>query len=319
MRARKLPEPRRAICFSTPKASRIASSPPRARSPQAYPGSRQRSSISRRSTASCRSPRACSPPSGLRARVSRSTRDAERVFLVRGKAPPLGHVIRQPELARTLELIAAKGAKGFYTGAFANKLVAGVRKLGGIWTEADLAGYRVIERAPIVSEYRGARIVSASPPASGGIALANALNILEGFDLGALDSTARKHAITEAMRRAHRDRAIYLGDPDFVKVPIEMLVDQSYADGQRTSVRLDRALPSAMLPGIEAGVAGGAETTHFSAIDAQGNRVAATLTLNLWFGTGLMVPGTGVLLNNQMDDFAIKAGAPNAYQLIGAD
>jgi gamma-glutamyltranspeptidase/glutathione hydrolase len=121
------------------------------------------------------------------------------------------------------------------------------------------------------------------------------------------------------MRRAHRDRAIYLGDPDFVKVPVEMLTSQEYADGQRTTLRLDRALPSAAFSGIETDASSGVETTHFSIIDAEGNRVAATLTLNLWFGTGLMAPGTGVLLNNQMDDFAIKAGAPNAYELVGAD
>lgn len=259
--------------------------------------------------------------SGIRGKAAqfRKTRDAERIFLVDGEVPPLGHVIRQRELAATLELIAAKGAKGFYEGPLARKLAAGVRNFGGIWTEADLAAYRIVERAPIVSDYRGARIVSASPPASGGIALANALNILEGFDLAALDSTARKHVIIEAMRRSHRDRAIYLGDPDFVDIPVGMLIHQAYADGQRTSLRLDRALPSGMLSGIETEVSAGAETTHFSVIDAEGNRVGATLTLNLWFGTGLMVPGTGVLLNNQMDDFAIKAGAPNAFDLIGAD
>ncbi|HKZ74233.1 MAG TPA: gamma-glutamyltransferase [Steroidobacteraceae bacterium] len=257
---------------------------------------------------------------GLRGKVKqlRRTRDATQAFLLKNEVPPVGYVIRQPELARTLELVAAHGAKGFYTGPVARRLVAGVKQFGGIWTEEDLAKYAVVEREPIINEYRGARIVSGSPPASGGIGLVDALNILEGFDLTKLDSATRKHAIIEAMRRAHRDRAVYLGDPDFVKIPTEMLTHQFYADGQRTSLRLDRALPSAMLSGIET-EGGGPDTTHFSIIDTEGNRVAATLTLNLWLGTGLMAPGTGVLLNNQMDDFAIKAGAPNAFQLIGAE
>lgn len=258
---------------------------------------------------------------GIRMRAEQFAKspDAARVFLVKGEVPPLGHRIRQPELARTLERLASDGARAFYAGPLAKKLVAGVRRMGGIWTEEDLAAYEVVERAPIFGEYRGARIVSASPPASGGIALVDALNILEGFDLAALDSATRKHAIIEAMRRVHRDRAIHLGDPDFVAVPVTQLTSQYYADGQRTSLRLDRATASEALPGIAAEAPTGTQTTHFSVLDAEGNRVAATLTLNLWFGTGLMAPGTGVLLNNQMDDFAIKAGAPNAYQLIGAD
>jgi gamma-glutamyltranspeptidase/glutathione hydrolase len=169
-----------------------------------------------------------------------------------------------------------------------------------------------------VGYYHGARIVSASPPASGGIALVDALNILEDYDLGKLDAVTRKHLIVEAMRRAHRDRAIYLGDPDFVKVPLEMLTSPLYAQGQRTSLRLDRATPSEMLPSEAIDAQQGAHTTHFSLMDRDGNRVAVTITLNLWFGSGLIVPDTGILLNNQMDDFSIKAGTPNAYKLIGA-
>jgi gamma-glutamyltranspeptidase / glutathione hydrolase len=258
---------------------------------------------------------------GMRSQIPqfKRTTDAERAFLVRGDVPPLGHRIRQPELAATLETVAKHGAKGFYTGPVAKKLVAGVKQLGGIWTEEDLAAYSVVERAPLFADYKGVRIVTASLPAAGGIGLIDALNILEGFDLAALDEVTRKHAIVEAMRRAHRDRAVHLGDPDFVKTPVEMLTSQHYADGQRTTLRLDRALPSGAFSGIETEASSGTETTHFSIIDAEGNRVAATFTLNLWFGTGLMAPGTGVLLNNQMDDFAIKAGAPNAYELVGAD
>jgi gamma-glutamyltranspeptidase/glutathione hydrolase len=246
------------------------------------------------------------------------TPDAARVFLVNGEVPPLGHVLRQPELADTFELLARHGADGFYKGAFAQKLVDGVQSLGGNWTLADLANYKVVERDPVVGHYRGARIVSGSPPASGGVALIDALNILEGFDLAGLDKVTRTHVIVEAMRRVHRDRAVYLGDPDFVQVPVARLINPDYAAGQRASIRMDKATPSAMLPGVDA-PAPGPSTTHFSVIDAKGNMVAATITLNFFFGSGLMVPGTGVLLNNQMDDFSSKPGVPNGFQLIGGD
>jgi gamma-glutamyltranspeptidase/glutathione hydrolase len=246
------------------------------------------------------------------------TPDAARVFLVDGEVPPLGHVIRQPDLAATLENFAAKGAEGFYKGPFAKKLVAGVRELGGNWTEQDLANYKIVERPPVVGQYRGARIVSGSPPASGGIALINALNILEGFDLAKVDKVTRTHLVVEAMRRVHRDRAVYLGDPDFVQIPVARLTDPDYAAGQRASIRMDRAMPSALLPGVEAPPPG-PSTTHFSVIDRHGNMVAATITLNFFFGSGLMIPGTGILLNNQMDDFSAKPGVPNGFQLIGGD
>ncbi len=249
----------------------------------------------------------------------RRSPELSQLYLHKGEVPELGFVIKQPQLARSLQLIADKGVGEFYRGSLGRTLVREVRKLGGIWTEEDLADYRAIERQPIVGHYHGARIVSASPPASGGIALVDALNILEGYDLARLDTVTRKHLVVEAMRRAHRDRAIYLGDPDFVKVPIEMLTSPFYAQGQRTSLRLDRATPSEMLPSEAIDAQQGAHTTHFSLMDREGNRVAVTITLNLWFGSGLVVPGTGILLNNQMDDFSIKAGTPNAYQLIGAE
>ena len=246
------------------------------------------------------------------------TPDATRVYLVNGEVPELGYVIRQPELAASLENFAARGAEGFYTGEFARRLVDGVRQLGGNWTLQDLANYKVVERPPVVGHYRGARIVSGSPPTSGGVALIDALNILEGFDLDAVDKATRAHLVVEAMRRAHRDRAVYLGDPDFVDVPVERLIHPFYAAGQRASIRMDKATPSNMLPGVDA-PAPGPSTTHFSVIDAKGNMVAATITLNFFFGSGLMVPGTGILLNNQMDDFSVKPGVPNGFQLIGAD
>lgn len=243
---------------------------------------------------------------------------ARKIFMRDGDVLPLGAIIKQPELASTLETFAAQGADGFYKGAMARALVKGVRKLGGNWSLEDLNQYQIKERAPVVGTYRGARIVSAPPPSSGGVALIDALNILSGFNLAALDSATRKHLVIEAMRRVHRDRAEFLGDPDFVAVPVERLINPFYADGQRTSLRIDRATPSAALPGITSGEPG-PQTTHFSVIDADGNRVAGTMSLNFFFGSGLMVPGLGVLLNNEMDDFSIKPGVPNGFQLVGAD
>ncbi len=244
--------------------------------------------------------------------------DAARIFLTPdGAVPEIGALIRQPELAQTLEVLARQGAHGFYTGPFAADLVAGVRAGGGIWSLQDLESYRVIERQPVVGVYGDARIVSASPPSSGGVALLDSLNILSGFDLSHADDLTRKHLIIEAMRRAFRDRSVYLGDPDFVAVPVPQLTSADYAAGQRTSIMADKATPSDMLPGIEEAPTG-QHTTHFSILDANGNLVAATLSINLWMGSGFMAPGTGVLLNDTMDDFSVKAGAPNKFGLVGA-
>ena len=243
--------------------------------------------------------------------------DAAKAFLtLDGNVPEVGALIRQPDLANTLEVIANQGAKGFYEGPVAAKLVSGVRAGGGIWTLEDLKAYRVVERKPLVAEYRGARIVTAPPPSSGGIAILDSLNILAGYDLDAADSTTRKHLIVEAMQRAYRDRAIYLGDPDFVKIPLAQLMSVDYAAGQRTSIRADKAMSSDMLPGIESEPKG-MNTTHFSVLDAAGNRAAVTITVNLFFGSGYMPPGTGVLLNDEMDDFSTKPGRPNVFGLIG--
>jgi gamma-glutamyltranspeptidase/glutathione hydrolase len=244
--------------------------------------------------------------------------DAAKAFLTPdGKVPEVGAIIKQPDLANTLEAMASQGAKGFYEGPVAANLVAGVRAGGGIWTLDDLKAYRVVERKPLVGEYHGARIVSAPPPSSGGIAVIDSLNILAGYELHAVNSATRKHLIIEAMRRAYRDRAIFLGDPDFIKMPLAQLASVDYAAGQRTSIRADKAMPSDMLPGIES-EPGGLQTTHFSVLDAAGNRVAATISVNLFFGNGYMPAKTGVLLNNTMDDFSTKPGKPNAFGLIGA-
>ncbi len=243
--------------------------------------------------------------------------DAARSFLTpAGEVPDLGFIVKQPQLALTLEAIANEGAKAFYEGRIAASLVNGVHAGGGIWSLKDLKDYQVVERKPLVGSYHGARIVSASPPSSGGVAIIDSLNILSDFDLHKVDSATRKHLIVEAMRRAFRDRAVYMGDPDFVKMPLQQLTSPDYAAGQRTSIRTDKAMPSDQLPGIEADP-GGNQTTHFSVLDAAGNRVAATISINFFFGSGFMPPNTGVLLNNTMDDFSTKAGKPNGFGLIG--
>jgi gamma-glutamyltranspeptidase/glutathione hydrolase len=243
---------------------------------------------------------------------------AARVFLDKGQVPAVGFVIKQPELAKTLTALAERGAEGFYKGPVAKRLVEGVKKMGGIWSLQDLAEYQVKERKPLYGEYLGARIITAPLPSSGGVGLINALNILSSYDLKAVDDATRVHLVVEAARRVHRDRAEYLGDPDFVKAPVEQLISPYYAAGQRSSIRMDRATPSDSLPSIAAAAAG-PQTTHFSIIDADGNRVAGTMSINFFFGSGLMVPGVGILLNNEMDDFVAKPGVPNGFRLVGAE
>ncbi|MDQ2070617.1 gamma-glutamyltransferase [Natronospira bacteriovora] len=240
------------------------------------------------------------------------------VFLDQGEVPEEGWRVKQPDLADTLRRIAEEGHDGFYRGELAQKMVRGVREAGGIWQLQDLADYRVVEREPIVSEYRGARIIAASPPSAGGVALATTLNILEGFDLEAMDSATRTHVVSEALRRAYRDRGAWLGDPDFVDMPIGMLTHPHYAAGLRAGIRLDRATPSDALPGV-IGDDDGPETTHFSIIDREGNRVGGTLSINFWFGSGFMPEGTGVILNNEMDDFSSRPGTPDGFDLVSSE
>lgn len=254
---------------------------------------------------------------GFRLEALRQSPAAAAIYLEDNDAPRSGFALRQSDLADVLEAIAREGFDGFYHGEIAERLVAGVRAAGGIWTLDDLADYRVIEREPVRGEYRGVRVVSAPPPSAGGIALITMLNVLAGYELERLDAVTRHHLVVEAMRRAYRDRAQYLGDPDFVEVPPE-LVTPAYAAGLRNSIRTDRATPSSLLPGMPADPRG-ADTTHFSIIDAEGNRVAATLSINLPFGSGFVPPGTGVLLNDEMDDFSSRADRPNTYGLISAE
>lgn len=243
--------------------------------------------------------------------------DAAKIFLANGAVPAEGALVKQPDLARTLTTLANQGKRGFYEGAIAKKLVDGVRAAGGNWTLEDLKNYQIKERAPLSFTYRGATIVTSPPPSSGGVALAEIFNILSGYDFDKLPQITQLHLKIEAMRRAYRDRAIYLGDPDFVSdMPLAQLMSADYAAGLRASIRLDKATPSAALPGIDASPAG-TDTTHFSILDRDGNLVAATLSVNLPYGSAFVPPGTGVLLNNEIDDFSIKDGVPNSYGLVG--
>jgi gamma-glutamyltranspeptidase/glutathione hydrolase len=241
---------------------------------------------------------------------------ASEAFLLDGEVPPMGHVIKLPDLAVVLERVGNEGPEVFYEGDIARQLVEGVREAGGIWTMEDMAAYQVVEREPIRTTYKGYELVTASPPSSGGIAIAQMLNILDPWPLGEMDTAQRTHLIVEAMRRAYRDRAIYLGDPDFAEVPVERLTSRHYADGLRAGINPSQATPSIMLPGNDLPWES-EDTTHFSVMDADGNMVAATLTVNLPFGNRFMVPGTGFVLNNEMDDFSAKEGEPNAFGLIG--
>ncbi len=243
---------------------------------------------------------------------------SKALYLVDGDAPKPGWTFRTPDLARVLERIAEHGDDGFYRGETAKALVDGVRAAGGNWTLEDLSAYVAKEREPIAFDYRGWHIVTAPPPSSGGIAIAEILNILGGYDLGRLDSAHRVHLTVEAMRRAYRDRAEYLGDPDFVTMPIARLMSADYAAGLRASIHPEKATPSDLLPGY-LDTQRGVSTSHFSIIDTQGNLVSATQTVNLVFGSGFVVPGTGFVLNDEMDDFALVAGKPNAYGLVGND
>ena len=240
------------------------------------------------------------------------------VYLRNGRAPKEGDLFRQPELAATLERLATGGFDGFYRGTTGKRLLAGVKAAGGKWTAEELAGYRVKEREPLRFEYDGWEIVTAPPPSSGGIALAEMLQILEPWDLAKLPQAERVHLVTEAMRRAYRDRTFYLGDPDFVKIPVKTLMDPDYAAGLRATIHPGKATPSDLLSGAPTPMED-EETTHFSIIDADGNRAAVTQTVNLLYGSGLVPSGTGVMLNNEMDDFALRPGTPNAFGVMGYD
>lgn len=230
-----------------------------------------------------------------------------------------GDRLVQTDLAGTLEAIAKDGPQAFYEGAIGDKIAAAVREAGGVMTADDFKAYRVKERAPVTGRYRGYGIVSMPPPSSGGTHLIEMLNMLERYDLKKSGPTSIEtaHLMVEAMKRAYADRAVYLGDPDFVKVPTRALISRSYARTIGKSIGA-RATPSSDIRNGDPLRAEGDNTTHFSVVDRYGNAVANTYTLNLSYGNGLVAEGTGVLLNNELDDFAAKPGAPNAFGLVGA-
>ena len=255
--------------------------------------------------------------------------ESKRIFQRDGNYYQPGELLRQPELARTLERI-AKNPDDFYRGAMARELAAAIHKGGGLVTAADLAAYEVKEREPIRGSYRGYDIISAPPPSSGGVALIEILNILEGFDLAKLGNRSGDaiHLEAEAFRRAFYDRTDFLGDPDFAKVPVAQLIDKKYAAGWRDSIdpsyasvskdlkrpafaELERVAQSRTVAIREP-----ENTTHYSVVDAEGNAVSVTTTLNDSFGSRVTAEGLGFLLNDEMDDFAAKQGVPNAYGLI---
>lgn len=246
------------------------------------------------------------------------------IFLQQEKIPQAGHVLQQPDLARVLKNISENGANGFYRGEVATQLVASVQQAGGIWQQQDLSDYRIVERKAITGKYKDIDVVSAALPSSGGIVLMQILNMLSMFDLQTMNEVQRKHVVIEAMRRAYHDRAQFLGDIDFVDVAIDELLSAEHAEKRLADISMQHATPSQnyiqqdianSLPLDEAAQ----NTTHFSILDQQGNHVAATLSINYYFGSGFVAQGTGVLLNNEMDDFAIQPGHANLWGLVGSE
>ncbi|SDB03802.1 gamma-glutamyltransferase 1 Threonine peptidase. MEROPS family T03 [Pseudomonas sp. NFACC23-1] len=244
-------------------------------------------------------------------------RDSGAIFLHNGEPMQVGQKLVQKDLAKTLREISAKGADGFYKGWVADALVTSSQANKGIITQADLDKYKTRELAPVECDYRGYHIISAPPPSSGGVVLCQIMNILDGYpmkDLG-FHSAQGMHYQIEAMRHAYVDRNSYLGDPDFVKNPIDHLLDKNYAAKLRAAIEPQKAGDSQK---IKPGVAPheGSNTTHYSIVDKWGNAVSVTYTLNDWFGAGVMASKTGVILNDEMDDFTAKVGVPNMYGLV---
>jgi gamma-glutamyltranspeptidase/glutathione hydrolase len=244
--------------------------------------------------------------------------ESKRIFLKNGTNYAVGNSFAQPELAGTLQRIAKLGSKDFYEGETAKMLADAMAKNGGLITLADLKSYAAVERAPLTGKYRNYDVITAPPPSSGGIGILQMLGMLEGsgYEKTGAGSAASIHFVAETMRRFYADRSEYLGDPDFFKVPIKGLVDPAYLRSRRASIDPNHATPSAqVLPGHPAG-SESTETTHYNVVDAEGNAVAVTYTLNGGFGNGITIPGAGFLLNNEMDDFSAKPGAANAFGLV---
>ena len=259
---------------------------------------------------------------GAAAESLRKNPAASAIFLRADGSPyDMGERWRQPDLAWTLQQISRYGREGFYAGEVARRITAEMAAGGGLITADDLANYRVIERQPVRGTYKGFEIVSAPPPSSGGVHILQMLNILEGFDLQAMghNSAAYLHHLTESMKLAYADRSLYLGDPDHVEVPVAQLIDKAYAARQRERIDPNRATPAAdIAPGRLLG-GESTDTTHYTVADRFGNVVSNTYTLNFSFGSHIVVPGTGMLLNNEMADFTTSPTAPNAFGLVQGD
>lgn len=242
---------------------------------------------------------------------------ARRIFLPKGRTPIKGERLVQTDLARTLALISAKGADAVYRGPIGAMIADAVRAGGGLITHADFARYRVRELKPVECDYRGYHILSAPPPSSGGTAICQALTILSGYDLAAagFHSADEVHFLVEALRRVYADRNNRLGDPDFVANPVRELLDPAYAARLRAGIDRERATPSAAL-GPAVAPREGQNTTHYDVVDARGNAVSVTYTLNDWFGAHRVAGGTGIVMNNEMDDFTTKPGTPNMFGLV---
>ncbi|CCG95736.1 gamma-glutamyltransferase 1 [Marinobacter nauticus] len=238
-----------------------------------------------------------------------------------GSAPQPGEVFRQPELADTLQRIAEQGIKGFYEGETARLIVAEMQRGEGLITLEDLRNYEPAVRQPVHGTYRGFDIYSMSPPSSGGTHIVQILNILEDYPIGdwGHNSANTIHHMAEAMKLAYADRSEYLGDTDFVAVPLQGLTSKGYADQLRASIKADKARPASEIAPGKPGPRESPETTHFSVVDRWGNAVSNTYTINFSYGSGITVAGAGFLLNNEMDDFSAKPGVPNAYGLIGGE
>lgn len=246
------------------------------------------------------------------------------IFLPEGRPPMAGERLRQPALAETLARIAGDDARGFYRGAQAIELVRAVRAAGGLWGEADLAGYQVIERPPQRVRYRGAQLTTASLPSAGGVVLAQCLGMLQALPPATPGSPEEAHLVAEVLRRAFQDRARHLGDPAFHTAPLDTLLSRDYLRQRASGVRTDRATSSETLTREATGQAGSdlapresGNTTHLSVVDRDGNQVSATLTINTLFGSGIVAGSSGIVLNNEMDDFAMPGSLPNAYGLTG--
>ena len=251
------------------------------------------------------------------ARLARWPASAKIFLKADGSALGAGDHLVQSDLADTLEAIAQGGPRAFYQGPTAYKIAAAVQAAGGVMTVDDLNDYHAIERAPVRGTYRGYDIVSMPPPSSGGVDLIEMLNVLEGYDLGHEDEAQQLHLLVETMKRAYADRALFLGDPDTVSVPVARLTSKSYAATWRATIDPARATPADDIRAGGTVAPEGHNTTHFSVADSFGNAVSNTYTLNFSYGLGLVAAGSGVLLNNELDDFAAKADAPNAYGLLG--